>query len=89
MHGVLRKKGLTLVSSSYKIYLFEYFDRVYDSYYSAFTIMSAHQTKRGAYKALLKHKHDRWYDDRNRGRDPEFALECGVWKIREMVVLND
>ena len=75
------------MSSQSKIYLFEYFDRVYDEYYSAFTIRSAHKTKKGAYNAIVKDKNEKWYNARDCGMDPEHALECGIWRIRELTVL--
>ncbi len=68
-----------------KVYAFEYTHCVYES---SFTTMSMHATKRGAYKAMMKHKNDMWYAARE--TTWQDIAEIGWmerWQIREWEVL--
>ncbi len=62
---------------------FEFAWCVYDSGYD---VKSLHKTKRGAYKAMMKHKWEHWYADRDLGVTLEETGFMERWRIREYLV---
>ena len=52
------------------------------------TIQSLHSTKRGAYKAMVRHKNEYFYSDRELGTDPEDIGKMELWEISEYPLLD-
>lgn len=61
-----------------KVYAFEWQDCIYES---AMAVVSLHETKRGAVKAMVKEANKRWLEDRcfmGRGWEP---LRTQRWRV--------
>lgn len=51
---------------------------------SGFSVQSLHSTKAGAYRAMMKHKHNHWYDERNfRIVDASEIGWAELWQIKK------
>lgn len=69
-----------------KVYAFQFTDCIYES---AMYTVSLHTTKRGAFKAMVRHVNDKWHELRrfcsHNGHDP---LKHYRWSVREMDVMD-
>lgn len=63
------------------------FEFCYCRFESRFSIESLHSTKAGAYRAMMKHKRQHWYEMReNRHCDASEIGWMEMWRIKEYKV---
>jgi hypothetical protein len=67
------------------VFAYEYCSCVYESGYS---IVSLHQTKAGAYKAMRKHKLRIWEHETELGSRPEEIFFLEMFRIKKYEVLE-
>lgn len=74
-------------SNSHKIFAFEY---CWCRFESGFSVMTLHTTKLGAYRAMMKHKNECWYTEReDRYSNVEEIGWRELWRIKEYIVIED
>lgn len=65
------------------------FEFCYCRFESGFSIESLHFTKAGAYRAMMRHKWEHWYSEREmRYCDARDIGLMEMWRVREYPVLN-
>jgi hypothetical protein len=63
------------------------FEFCHCTFESGHAIESLHKTKAGAYKAMMQHKHQYWYDEReSRFVDASEIGWMSRWRIKEYVL---
>jgi hypothetical protein len=62
------------------------FEHCYNRFESQFAVQSMHSSKAGAYRAMMQHKRDSWYEERRLRLDPVEIGWLEMWRIKEYKV---